>query len=262
MKITIIGAGNMGGAIARGLTYGNMIKAENITVTAATSKSLDIMKEFNPAIHTTTDNRQAIKDADIIMIAVKPWLIDHIAGELKPVIDIRKQIIVSIVAGVPFSHLTDLFKDKNTTPSLYRVIPNTAISIRESMTAIAAFNTTEEQDKLITDIFNELGKSVLIEERLMTAATALCSCGTAFALRYIRAAMEGGIELGLYAEQAREIVAQTVKGAAGLLLQNKTHPEAEIDKVTTPGGITIKGLNEMEEAGFTTAVIKGLKAAK
>ena len=130
------------------------------------------------------------------------------------------------------------------------------------MTAIASYNASTEQEKLILSIFNELGKSILIEERLMVAATALGSCGTAFALRYIRAAIEGGIEMGLYAHQAKEIVSQTVKGAAELLMHNQSHPEEEIDKVTTPGGITIKGLNEMEHAGFTSAIIRGLKASQ
>ena len=137
-------------------------------------------------------------------------------------------------------------------------MPNTAIEVLSSMTFVSAHNATPEQSDLIINIFNELGNAMLVEERLMGAGTALASSGIAFALRYIRAA----IELGFYPKQAQEIVVHTVKGATDLLLENKSNPEMEIDKVTTPGGITIKGLNEMELSGFTSSVIRGLKASK
>ena len=130
------------------------------------------------------------------------------------------------------------------------------------MTLISPYNAVPEQIDYIRSLFDSLGKSLLIEENLMTAGTARCSCGTAFVMRYMRAAIEGGIEMGIYPKDAALLVEQTVKGAAELLLTNGSHPEVEIDKVTTPGGITIKGLNEMEAAGFSSAVIRGLKAAK
>ena len=141
-------------------------------------------------------------------------------------------------------------------------MPNTAIEVMSSMTFVSARNASKEQTDLIIHIFNELGNAMLVEERLMGAGTALASSGIAFALRYIRAAIEGGVELGFYPKQAQEIVVHTVKGAVDLLLENKSNPETEIDKVTTPGGITIKGLNEMELSGFTSSVIRGLKASK
>lgn len=261
MKISIIGAGNMGGAIARGLAQGSLVAPSEITVTAATQRTLDAIKKCNGEINTTTDNLAAVKEADIVVLAVKPRLTDRIAAEIKPAIR-GNQILVSVAAGVSFRHLESLFCAPGCSPALFRVIPNTAVAVGESMTSVASYRATPEQERLILSLFDELGKSMMIEERLMEAATALGSCGTAFALRYIRAAMEGGIEMGLSAVQAREMVAQTVKGAAELLLRNHTHPEEEIDKVTTPGGITIKGLNEMERAGFTSAVIRGLKVSK
>ena len=130
------------------------------------------------------------------------------------------------------------------------------------MTFVSSCNATHEQEELVVNLFNELGSAMLIEENLMTAGTALASSGIAFAMRYIRASSEGGVELGFYPDQAKEIVLKTVKGAVDLLLANKSNPETEIDKVTTPGGITIRGLNEMELAGFTPSVIRGLKASK
>jgi pyrroline-5-carboxylate reductase len=142
--------------------------------------------------------------------------------------------------------------------ALFRAMPNTAIAIQESMTCICASEVTADQQQVVTDLFNQLGKSVFIEEKLMDAATVLGACGTAFAMRYIRANIQGGIEIGFSAATASLIAAQTVKGAAELLLIKKTHPEQEIDKVTTPKGCTIAGLNEMEHQGFSSSLIKGL----
>ncbi len=263
MKIAIIGGGNMGGAIARGLTQGTLISAENITVSDLNEKALEALKAFNNKINVTSNSKTAIDEADIIVVALKPWLMEPALEQMKHDIDFEKQIIVSIAAGITFDNLNEYLKKEDCyDPILFRVIPNTAISILESMTIMASCNANEEQEALIKSIFDELGKSILVEERMMAAGTALASCGTAYALRYVRAAMEGGVEMGFYPEAAKEIVAQTVKGAVELLLSNGTHPETEIDKVTTPGGITIKGLNEMEHAGFTSAVIRGLKASQ
>jgi pyrroline-5-carboxylate reductase len=119
----------------------------------------------------------------------------------------------------------------------------------------------EEYLQYILDIFNQLGKTVRIDEKLMDAATVLGACGTAFAMRYIRANIQGGIEIGFDAVTASLIAAQTVKGAAELLLKKGAHPEQEIDKVTTPKGCTIAGLNEMEHRGFSSSLIKGLVAS-
>ncbi|MEG0253332.1 MAG: pyrroline-5-carboxylate reductase dimerization domain-containing protein, partial [Muribaculaceae bacterium] len=125
-----------------------------------------------------------------------------------------------------------------------------------------AKNATQAQIDAVKKIFDTLGKSMIVEERLMSGGTALASCGIAYVMRYIRAASEGGVELGFYANQSKEIIMQTMLGAVELLEATGNNPEVEIDKVTTPGGITIKGLNAMEANGFTTAVIEGLKASK
>ena len=254
MKIAIIGCGNMGGAIARGLAADAAFMSNNTI--AVSNPSLGKLQAMPSIVATTTSNSEVVADADIVMIAVKPWLVDRVASAIHQHLE-RDAIIVSIAAGVPFSHLQELMPGK----TLFRVIPNTAIAIGESMTAVAHNNASVEQQTAIIAIFDRLGKAVMVEERLMGAATALGSCGTAYALRYIRAAMEAGVELGLYPSQAQSIVAQTVKGAACLLIEGGNHPEQEIDKVTTPGGITIKGLNRMEALGFSSAVIEGIKAS-
>jgi len=253
----------MGAAIASGLANGSIIISSDITCSDHSPEALEKVRNINPSIRTTCDNKEAIGKADIILLAVKPWLAETVLREIKSCVDYEKQILVSIVAGVTFEQLsTFLVKEQQTPPALFRLMPNTAIGVQKSMTFISSQDASQEQIDAVTSIFNELGATLLIEERLMSAGTALASCGIAYAFRYIRAAMEGGVELGFYPEQAKEIVLQTLKGAVALLQANGTHPEAEIDKVSTPGGITIRGLNEMEHAGFTSAVIRGLKASK
>jgi pyrroline-5-carboxylate reductase len=265
-KVAIIGTGNIGGAIARGMSRGTIIKTSNITCADRSQAMLDKLLAYNPEFRVSTDNVKAVREADIIIIAVKPWMVENVIDEIKTSLDYDRQIVASIAAGVTFEQLL-AYLSKHTglnraAPPVFRVIPNTAIEVLSSMTFVAACNASKEQTDLILQIFNELGNATLIDERLMTAGTALASSGIAFALRYIRAAIEGGVELGFYPHEAQEIVLHTVKGAVDLLLANHSNPEQEIDRVTTPGGVTIRGLNEMELSGFTSSVIRGLKAGK
>lgn len=249
----------MGGAIARGLASGSIVKAADITVTAHTQKTLDKLNSDIPEINTTLNNSEAVVGADIIMLAIKPWLLKGIIDEIKPSLDLNKQMIVSIVAGASFDDLKDMLRNDNT--AMFRVIPNTAISIKKSPTLMCCCNASEEQVEYVKSLFDELGQAFILEERLMAAGTAITSCGIAYAFEYIKAAIQASIELGFYPHVAKALVDQTVIGAASLLEENKTMPDAEIYKVCTPGGITIKGLNEMSAQGFDHAVIAGLKKA-
>jgi pyrroline-5-carboxylate reductase len=258
MNITIIGAGNMGGAIARGLVSAEFVRPEAITVTAHTAATLQKIQQFNPEIHTTTDNAEAVRGADIVVLAVKPWLMGTIADEIRAGLKQDGLILISVAAGVSFADLRAMYGDA---PALFRVIPNTAIALRQSITLIATEGASKEQADLVGRMFDQLGRSVLIEERLMGAGTAVTSCGIAYALEYVKAAVQGAIELGFYPKTAREMVCQTMLGAVGLLEANDTMPDTEIYKVCTPGGVTIKGLNAMAENGFDHAVIEGLKKA-
>lgn len=256
MKIGIIGAGNMGGAIARGLAQGELIAAKDITVADPTQDKLQELKSFNADIKTVNINQEAIEDADIIIIAVKPWLVKEVLSDIR--IDIEKQWIVSVAAGIPFSEYTNWIDPSAT---LFRVVPNTAISELESMTLISSLNATKEQESTVLNLFAEMGLAMLIPEKQIPATTALTSCGIAYVLKYIQAGMQAGVEMGIYPQDAMKMVAQSVKGAAELILNNNTHPSVEIDKVTTPSGITIKGINELEHAGFTSAIIRAMKAS-
>ena len=256
-RISIIGGGNMGGAIAKGLLKSNQIAAKDITISDISEKTLNNFRVISDEWKLTTSNEEAIADSEIIILAVKPWLVEKIAGEIREKTDYNNQIIVSIAAGVELKTLQSLFSEN---AILFRLITNTAIEVMESVSTVTSINASKEQIEKICSIFEEMGKVFYVEnEKLLNAFMALSSCGIAYAFRYIRAAMEGGVEMGIYPETAKEVIMQTLKGAVKLLEENHSHPETEIDKVTTPGGITIRGLNEMEANGFTNAVIKGLK---
>ena len=243
----------MGGSIARGLAKGTIIPASDIIVSNPTQGKLDALKAEFPALQTTRDNQEAVTGAELIILAVKPWLIKPVVSELKLK---SKQILISVAAGIPFEELAD----KEMT--MFRLIPNTAISEMESMTLIASRNASKEQEQLLLDIFNQMGLAMLIPEDKIAATTAMTSCGIAYVLKYIQAAMQAGIELGVYPKDGMRMIAQSVKGAAELILNNDTHPAIEIDKVCTPGGITIKGINELEHQGFSSAIINAIKASK
>ena len=257
MKIAIIGGGNMGGAIARGLVNSKTFAPQDVTVIDTNEKTVAALKEFDKDMNVVIGRFDSLQAADVVIVALKPWLVEKILKEQKDELTREGQLIVSIAATVTIAQLGEWTSSDR---PVFRVVPNTAIALQESMTFIASANASAEQEKTVCDIFAALGKSMMIEEKFIPAATALSSCGIAYAFRYIRAAMEGGVEMGFYPNQARDIITQTLRGAIELLETNDSHPEAEIDKVTTPGGITIKGLNEMEHAGFTSAVIRGLKA--
>ncbi|MDP4209656.1 MAG: pyrroline-5-carboxylate reductase [Bacteroidota bacterium] len=255
LKFSIIGAGNMGSAIAEGFLKTGAIKPANIWITDLRVEALDHFKA--KGVNTGSNNKEAVAFADVLIIAVKPYLVKTILDEIKPQIAHSRQILISIAAGISIS---DIEATTGKLP-IFRAIPNTAIAIQESMTCIADANANQEQKDLVMSVFNLLGKAALIPEDMMNAATVIGSCETAYILRFIRATVEGGVEIGFKPDLAQLIVSQTVLGAAKLLLTTNSHPEVEIDKVCTPKGITIVGLNEMEHAGFSSSVMKGIEAA-
>ncbi|WP_126246028.1 pyrroline-5-carboxylate reductase [Chitinophaga rhizosphaerae] len=255
-KIAIIGGGNLGSAIAEGLLASGFSQAGEITVTKRNIATLAALRE--QGVHVESDNAKAIREADVVVVALKPYNVKEVLTELRASFDADKQLLISVVTGVLLDDL-----EKITLPGLpiFRAMPNTAIAIRESITCICGRNVTEEQTAFVKEMFDQLGVTVSIDEKLMDAATVLGACGIAYALRFIRASIQGGIEIGFDAATANLIAAQTVKGAAELLIKGNRHPEAEIDKVTTPKGCTIAGLNEMEHQGFSSSLIKGITSS-
>lgn len=255
-KIAIIGGGNLGASIAEGLIASGFATANQIIITKRNLATIQHLSE--KGISTISDNIAAVKEANYVVLAVKPFQIKDIIAEIKPFLVVGKHTIISVVTGVWIKDLEEML---GTELAVFRAMPNTAIAIQQSMTCICANAKAKDQVEYVTTLFNQLGESIVIDEKLMDAATVLGACGTAYALRYIRANIQGGIEIGFSAAQASLIAAQTVKGAADLLLTKHTHPEQEIDKVTTPMGCTIAGLNEMEHQGFSSSLIRGLTAS-
>lgn len=252
-KIAIIGGGNLGTAIAEGLLKSKFSKPAEITVTKRNIETLQSLKD--QGVKITRDNAEAVRKSDLIILAIKPYQVASVIKDLDPVLE-QRHLLISVVTGVLIKDIEGMITKKKI--PVCRAMPNTAISLRESMTCLSFNNTPSAQIAGVQKIFAALGKAVIIDESLMEAATVLGACGTAYAMRFIRANIQGGIEIGFDVATASLIVEQTVKGAAELLLQKNTHPEQEIDKVTTPKGCTIAGLNEMEHQGFSSSLIKGI----
>lgn len=257
MKITVIGAGAMGGSTVEGMLKSQSLNAGDITVS---DPMADLSRFASAGANTTTDNAKAVKGADMVMVFVKPWLVEQVLKGIKAAMDYASQTLIIIAAGVKSTSILDWMDKDGTTPATLLCIPNIAIAQLASMTFLVNVNAPEAQANAVKTLFDSLGKTIVTTENLLGAGTTLASCGIAYAMRYVRASSEGGVELGFKAHDAQEIVMQTMKGAVELLQASGMHPEAAIDLVTTPGGVTIKGLNEMEHAGFTSAVIRGLKA--
>lgn len=254
-KIAIIGGGNLGTAIAEGLIKSGFVLPEHIIITKRNLRTLRHLEE--KGILISDDNREAVGYADLVLLCIKPFQVNdvllEIKGQLRP-----SHVLVSAVTGITIEQMEKLVGGG---VSIVRSMPNTAIAIQESMTCISYRQVKKEQLEYVEDVFNQLGQVTTIDEKLMDASTVLGACGIAYALRFIRANIQGGIEIGFDAATANLIAAQTVKGAAELLIQTGHHPEQEIDKVTTPKGCTIAGLNEMEHQGFSSSLIKGIVAS-
>ena len=253
-KIAIIGGGNLGQAIASGLLKQGFTSS-NLTLTR---QKLELLHSFkDKGVHVSSNNLEAVKNAQIVIFTVKPYQIANVLKEISPEFS-KDKLLISAVSDFSIESILNELEEK---PTVFRVMPNTAASVNESMTCIASNNASETETETVKSIFNALGSTVVINEQLMAAATVLGACGIAYVLRFIRGMIQGGIEIGFDAKTATEIATQTVKGASELLLQTGNHPEAEIDKVTTPKGCTIAGLNEMEHQGFSSALIKGIKTS-
>lgn len=254
--IAIIGAGNLGIAIAKGIAGAKLAKPKNIYLTRRHIEKLADLKKQK--FQVTSDNLEAVKNSEYIFLCVQPKQLPDLLKELNPVLDAEKHVLISTITGI---EITSIEEHLDAEIPIVRAMPNTATAIQESMTCMCGKNISNEQIKEVQNLFEALGETLVIDEDLMKAATVLAASGIAFFLRYIRAATQGGIQLGFHADEAQKIAMQTARGAASLLVEGENHPETEIDKVTTPQGCTIAGLNEMEHQGLSSAVIKGLMAS-
>lgn len=258
MKISIIGAGEMGGAFASGLLKTTLLNPVDLTVANPHEDKLQKFAELGASI--TTDNKAAVLEADYVVIAVKPGVVQTVADEIRPVIDCRRQTVINMAASISIAQLEQWLEHSGEVPHVFQAIPNIGIEERASMTFISPSTQAADHTDRVKAIFDALGQTIVTDERLLMAGTAMAGCGIAYVMRFMRAATEAGVQLGFKAGDAKDIILQTMCGAVKLLQANGNHPEAEIDKVTTPGGMTIRGLNAMERNGFSAAVIEGILA--
>lgn len=248
MKVGIVGCGNLGMSLAEGF-----LTNEEVKYIIASKRNWEDVKTPNNLV-TTTSNQEVLEKADIIILALKPYNVLPFLEEHKAYILKDRHTIISVATGITISSMQDIINGVD----VMRGMPNTAAAVNESITALSIGQDSLNRANNVIKLFNSIGTTVKIDEALMESATVLGACGIAYVLRFMRAMIQGGIEVGFDAQTATKIVSQTVKGAAQLIIENNTHPEEEIDKVTTPKGCTIVGLNEMEHSGFSSALIKGL----
>ncbi|MFC2105759.1 pyrroline-5-carboxylate reductase [Candidatus Bipolaricaulota bacterium] len=253
-RMAILGGGNLGAAIARGLVSSEARLPANITITRRSGVPLEVFGE--EGFRTSTNNVSAIDDASVVLIAVRPRQMDAVLDQLAGNLDPSRHVLISTVSDV---RIEDIQQHVGSSIPIIRAMPNIGVAVGMSMTCLSCHASTPSNAKqLASELFSHLGRVEFIEEEQLTPATALCACGIAFFLRAIRAASQGGVQVGFHADEAIRLAAQTAKGAAELILSSGEHPESLIDTVTTPLGITIAGLNEMEHYGFGSALIRGI----
>ncbi len=253
MKIAILGTGNLGYSIAIGILSQKNFKVDSLFLTKRKTEGLDPLKKI-PNVKISTDNKEAVKCSDIIILAIQPSQLHGVMENIKSELTSGKTVI-SVVTGRKIHEIEEVL---GSDIPIIRSMPNTAISVGQSMTCMSANALGKENINSAKTIFNSLGSTMYIEEKLMQSATVICASGIAFWMRLIRATAQGAVQLGFHAEEAQKLSMQTCLGAASLLIESGNHPEQEIDKVTTPSGCTIQGLNEMEHQGLSSSIIKGL----
>jgi pyrroline-5-carboxylate reductase len=254
MKIAIIGTGNLGKSIAKGL-----ISADAVTTLYLTKRHLNSLSEFEvyKKVTLTSDNVQAVQQSDILIFAVQPSHFESILKTVKPYLT-DKHVVISTITGYP---ITKIENEIGLERFIIRAMPNTAIAVGKSMTCLCSNEQGKKRITIAEAIFNRLGHTLAIPENQMQAATVVCASGIAFWMRLVRATTQAAIQLGFDSKEAQELAMYTCEGAASLLIHNKNHPEQEIDKVTTPKGCTIEGLNEMEHKGLSSSLIQGMVAS-
>ncbi len=254
MKIAILGAGNLGLSIAQGL-----IVSDAFTTLYLTRRKISEIEKFGEYknLSVTVDNKKAVRESDILIFAVQPTQLEKMLEEIKDNLT-EKHVIISTVTGFNIDRIQKIVGEDR---YIIRAMPNTAIAVKKSMTCLSSNDKGGKRIPVAEAIFKRLGTTIIIPENKMQAATVICASGIAFWMRMIRATTQGAIQLGFDAKDAQELSMQTCLGAASLLIESGKHPEEEIDKVTTPMGCTIEGLNEMEHNGLSSSLIKGMRAS-
>lgn len=254
MNIGIIGIGNMGGAILKGLVESQFMNGENINVFEINKMAI---KKIKHNINVFSNEIELVRNSDIIVLAIKPNLMSQVLEKIKVVLDDSK-IVLSIAAGISIEYIEKIIgKDKK----IVRTMPNTPAQVLEAMTAVSFNDRIDENDKyLITRILECFGKSVEIEEKLMHVYTGISGSLPAYVYMFVEALADGAVLEGMPREKAYEIISQTILGSAKILLDTKKHPGQLKDEVTSPGGTTIEAIRVLENGKFRGTVIEAVKA--
>jgi len=252
-----LGAGNMAGAIIDGLLHGKVLPPERIVASDAKRERLDVLRKLR-AIRTTDDNHALVRECDVIVLAVKPQVIDKVLTEVGPLVR-ADQLVVSVAAGVPIEAIEGRLPSGS---HVVRAMPNTPATVQAGATAIAGGEHASDADLGVArELFEAVGRVVTLDESLLDAVTGLSGSGPAYIMLIIEALADGGVKVGLHRDTAMLLAAQTVFGSAKLLLETGEHPGRLKDMVTSPGGTAIAGLHTLESGGLRTTLIDAVEVA-
>ena len=255
-NISFIGGGNMASAMIGGILTAELATKEQITATAKTEKTCTSLKE-RFGIHTTTDNTAAAGTADILFLAVKPYLLSEVISEIRDAVS-KDTLIISIAAGTPISAIEAMFGKEI---KLIRSMPNTPALVGEAMSALSVNpNVTPEELALASSIFDSFGKCEVVPERLMDAVVGVSGSSPAYVYMFIEAMADAAVADGMPRAQAYKFAAQSVLGSAKMVLETGKHPGELKDAVCSPGGTTIEAVTELERQGMRSSVIAAQRA--
>lgn len=256
-KLAVVGSGAIGAAMAKGVIAAGLVEPGDVTMADVDRHRLDVCAE-TLLVKVNTDNAEAVRDADVILLAVKPNIIplalSQICGAVK-----GGQLVVSIAAGVKLHVIESRLPDGT---AVIRAMPNTPCMIGAGATAFCrGTHAREEHVAVGRKLFDSVGLSIEVQEKMLDAVTGLSGSGPAYVYIMIDALADAGVRVGLARDVAMKLGAQTVMGAARMVLESEEHPGQLKDRVTSPGGTTIAGIDALEKAGFRSAVIEAVKAA-
>ena len=256
-RVGFLGSGNMGEAIIKGLVAANLVAPRSILAADVRDDRLrDLERQYGVTV--ARDNRALVRDSDVIVLAVKPQIMDGVLRDVAPAVT-REKLLVSVAAGVSTARIRSAI---GTDVRLIRVMPNTPALVLEGVTAIARADRLEAGDlDIATELFNAVGSVVVLEESALDAVTGLSGSGPAYVALVIEALADGGVNMGLDRATALALATQTVVGAAKLLQQTGLHPGALKDMVSSPGGTTIAGVAALEAGGLRAALMSAVERA-
>ena len=255
-QIAVIGSGQMGEALIGGWLAAKTVPADALFTTDASAERRDVMKR-RFGVRTGSDNREAASWADVVVLAVKPQILDAVVKDLSSAL--AGKLVLSIAAGVTIAHLARLAPKG---ARIVRAMPNTPVLVRDGVSALSfGAGVTEKDQQLARRLFEAVGRAVVVEEKLMDAVTGLSGSGPAYVFLAIEALADGGVKMGLPRTVSDLLAAQTVLGAARMVLETGEHPAKLKNNVASPGGTTIAGLHRLEQGGLRAALMAAVEAA-